>query len=218
MAKRRKVRNKTPKLNPEDISLIGGVSAVEETIEKTPETFEHKPSHAKKIEKVSTEKVEAAPQTYIEDTFDLDNQANNQIEIENEVKKKQKKFITKELLLNDQMFLNKLQRAKSRIETNKGFDFLIDFVSSTKAFKMFDVDEKYDDFDILLEEIVKHFRIRLARINLSYTEYQEVEWYFERLQNLYNEYKHSEMVKRKELNADLEKMKKMSNLIRWKLF
>ena len=75
-----------------------------------------------------------------------------------------------------------------------------------------------DDFDLLLEELVKHFKLRLTRIKLSYAEYKEIDWYFERLKNLYNEYKHSEMVKRKELNADLEKMKSMSNLIRWKLF
>jgi hypothetical protein len=218
MARRKKGKNKKPLPKSIDTTSIGGMEAAEETIEKVVETFEHNSTPAKKIEKVSTEKVEAAPQTYVEDTFDLDNQVDNQVEIQNEIKKKEKKFITKVELLDNPIFKNKLQKAKSRVENNKGFDFLLDFVSASKAYKTFSIDEKYDDFDIMLEELSKHFSIRLARLQLKYEDYQKITWYFERLKNLYNDYKHSEMVGRKKLNEDLEKMRSMSNLIRWNLF
>lgn len=164
------------------------------------------------------EKVEPMPQTYIEDTFDLNNQESNVVEIKNEIRKKEKQFISKNNLLNDPMFINKLQKTKSRIENNKGFDFLLDFATSSKIYKSFSIDDKYDDFDILLEEISNHFSIRLSRLELKYDDYIKIVWYFERLKNLYNEFKHSELIKRKELSKDLETMKLMSPMIRWYLF
>jgi hypothetical protein len=216
MAKRRKQKNK--KIKHSEPEQIGGVDIVEEIIEKPEESFEHKQSHAKTIEKISTEKVKPAPQTYVEDTFDLNNQISNEVKIENEIKPKQKKFITREELFNNTIFKNKLYKAKTRVEFNKGFDFLLDFSNSSKAYKTFELDEKYDDFDIILEEVSQYFIIKLAKTKLKYSDLQLFQWYFKRLKTLYNDYKHSDLAQREKLNSDLEKMKAMSNLIRWHLF
>lgn len=219
MAKRRRKQKQVKKTNTHSSNdTIGGLEVQEEAIAKTEETIKHKESKAKPLEKLSSEKVESAPQTYVEDTFDLDNQTDNEVEIKNEIKAKEKVYVSREELFENPIFKHKLHKAKARVQENKGFDFLLDFVSSSKAYKSYEVDETHDDFDILLGEISKHFSLRLARLSLSYKEYQEITWYFERLRNIYNEFKHSEMVKRKELNQDLEKMKSMSNLIRWTLF
>ena len=216
MAKRKKVRNTKPKVQPS--TNIGGLETTEEIIEKSEESFEHKQSHAKAIEKISTEKVKPAPQTYVEDTFDLNNQISNEVKIENEIKPKQKKFITRDELFNNIIFKNKLYKAKTRVEFNKGFDFLLDFSNSSKAYKTFDIDEKYDDFDVILEEVSHHFIIKLAKTKLKYSDLQAFQWYFKRLKTLYNDFKHSDLSQREKLNDDLEKMKAMSNHIRWQLF
>jgi len=218
MAKRRKQKNKKIRHSSIESESIGGIEVSEESSITKKDDFNYTKNPTKPIEKVKTEKVKVAPQTFIEDTFDLNEQIDNSVEITNEVLEKQKMYKSKDELLQNTVFKNKLHKAITRVEFNKGFDFLLDFSASSKAFKTYEIDEKYDDFDFILEKVSEHFIINLAKVKIKYEDYQNINWYFSRLKSLYNDYKHKEMAERELLNSDLQKMKSMSNLIRWTFF
>ena len=213
MAKRRKRKSKKIQ---KPIETIAGLQVKEETISKEKRLYEKKPD--KILDKVSYEKVVAAPQTYIEDVFDLENQETEEKIIKNEIKKKEKKFITEEELYKSYIFQNKLTKIKSRVEFEKGFDFLLDFVNATKLYRTFYVTDDLDEFDFLLKETALHFTKRLARIQLSYKVYQEIIEYFDNLKNLYGQFKHAELIEVKELNDKLQNMKDKSEFIKYYIF
>jgi len=213
MTKRKKRKSKKIQ---QHIETIGGLQVEEETIPKEERIYENKPT--KILDRVSSEKIVAAPQTYIEDVFDLENQETEEKVIENEIKKKEKKFITEEELYKSYIFQNKLTKIRSRVEFEKGFDFLLDFVNATKLYRTFYVNDELDEFDFLLKETALHFTKRLARIQLSYKVYQEIIEYFDNLKNLYGQYKHTELVSVKSLNDKLENMKDKSEFIKYYIF
>lgn len=212
MAKRRK--QKSRKTKPSE--TIGGLQVEEQVISEHDKKVEKKPT--KQIEKLSDEKVVPAPQTYTEDTFNLEDQNTEEIVIENEIKKKTKKIISRDELYILPSFKSKLARIKAKVEFEKSFEFLFDFVSATKAFKTYDINETEDEFTILMYEVVLHFKKRLARIDLPYKEYQIIDGYFESLKTLYRKFKNKEMVENDKLVEELNSVNDLHKLITLRLF
>ena len=209
MAKRKKTRSKKHTLGENEVQ--------EEIIEQPKETFTAKKNIAKKIEKVG-EKVKAAPQTYTEDTFDLEDQKSSEAIIENKIEKKVIKQISEENLYKLQSFKTKLTKIYAKVEYEKSFNFLLDFVTATKFYRRHYIDSKTDEFDLILYETTLHFKKRLTRINLPYKIYIEVMDYFEDLKNLYGQFKNSELVERDMLASKLDAMKDKSEFIKHYLF
>ena len=127
---------------------------VEEESKNTPRDVPKQTKPAKKFHKTSVEKVKSMPQTYIEDTFDINNNIDAKEIIENTVHIKNKKMISKKELLENNQFKMKLKRLISQIEYEKSFNVLLDFISLSKNYKTFHIDNETDEIDILLLEIV----------------------------------------------------------------
>lgn len=175
------------------------------------------------VESVTTisEKVKDMPQTYVEDTFDINNSAGNQYQetvIKNDVKVKTKKFITEEELLKSFKFGVKLDRYKSRIEYHKTFKEVLDLTQFSKLNKTYYIDDTTDEIDILIREIVKHFRKRLTKISLSYADYQKIDLFFKSLQSIYNRFNHGENAIKDDLKVELEKLVGMERFIKLNFF
>lgn len=216
--KKRGRPRKTP-LPETTAETMGGVTVVEEKIiePKTEvETAKRKP--AKQLDKVVTEKVKSMPQTYVEDTFDVDNNTSVEEVIENDVKVKTKKMITMEALLADQQFQMKLNRLKRQIEFEKSFNSLLDFVNFSKNYRTYFIDNETDEIDVLLYEIVIYFKKKLVKIHLPYADYQKIDAYFETIKTLYNRFQYSEGAIKDDLKNELNNAIAMDRYIRLKLF
>lgn len=178
---------------------------------------EKKP-RAKKQIKSTAVKIKPIPEVYTEDTFDITNDSNTEIIIENKTKVKHKKFISRVELINSPAFILKIKKITSRIEFEKNFDFLWNYVESTKLLRSVYIDSDTDEYDIILEEVVLYFKKRLKRIDLSYEVYSNIENYFENLKSLYGRFKRMSLSENDELVAELEKVKGMSDFIKYYLF
>lgn len=223
MAKRKKRNNRLVTRVAETPSpeIIGGVSVIEEKyssdVELNLDLVERNPS--KELEKLSTEKIEIMPQTYIEDVFDIHDISNFQtVVISNPVKEKSKEFITKEELLCNLQFKNKVEKTIKNVLFQKSFDDLLNISEFSKLNRVFFINDEIDEIDILLEEVINYFRKRLAKINLAYRDYQIINAYFETIKTLYNRFKTSEGASKNALKLELETALKMNNYIRYHFF
>ena len=227
MAKRKKRSNRgfqqkqTTVVSTTNVEIMGDISVVEEntsvSTELDFETIERKPS--KELEKISFEKIEIMPQTYIEDIFDIDDVYTNQIKIiDNPVVEKNKQFISKNELLNNLQFKNKVDRTIKNILFSKSFNELLNIVEFSKLNRNFFIDETTDETDILLEEVITYFRKRLAKVALSYKDYQVIDAYFESIKTLYNRFKNCEGASKNLLKQELEIATKMDAYIKYHFF
>ncbi len=175
---------------------------------------------AKTHKTVVPEKVEPAPQTYIEDTFEIGNEnlINDQKIIENEIKKKEKIMMDEQELLSTFSFKNKLNKIKVRVEFEKSFSFLFDYINATKLYKTYYINDIDDEYDLLLLHTVINFKKKLAKIQISYEVYNKFEIYFESLKNLYGRFKRSDNTEKPKLNLELKQIQEMSDEISYYFF
>jgi len=180
----------------------------------------NKKNKLKKKKISDTQKVQQLPETYIEDTFELDAPVVKETErsIKNPVKIKLDEYITKDTLLKQQQFNNKLTKLKNLIEYNKSFAILLDFATMSKLYNHVKIDKQTDEFDILLYELVIHFKKKLTRIELTYKVYQEINDYLDTLKILYNQFKNSEIVDNELLKNKLIKLQDQESFISYYLF
>ena len=167
------------------------------------------------------EKVKEMPQTYVEDTFDIANSNGNEYQevvIDNNVKVKTKEFITEEELLKSFKFGVKLDRYKTRIEYFKTFKEVLDLTKFVKMNKTYHIDDTTDEVDILIREIVKHFRSKMKKIVLNYKDYQKVNAFFNSLQDIHGRFNHGENAIKDGLKAELEKLVEIDRFICFKIF
>jgi len=200
--KRKKSSNTTPQI--EDVVLI-----------HTVHTIDKKGKQENKL----SEKVKKAPQTFIEDTFQIG--AENFDEptvIKNEVKKKTKNMITSKELVELFTFKNKLTKIKTRVEHEKSFVFLFDFVGSTKLYRTYYINDIDDEYDLLLYHSVIGFKKKMAKLQLTFEQYQKFELYFESLKTLYGRFKIADNTEKPSLNDELNKMIDMSEEIAYNYF
>lgn len=214
-----KTNQKETSVSFDDPLQIGDISITEE---KVSDKFidldgaERRP--AKPLDKESKEKIKIMPQTYVEDTFNVhDNHSEEKI-IKNNVTLKVKKFISKDKLLKDKSFQNKVERLKKRIYHTKGFSEILDFTTLSKMYRTFYINETTDEIDLLLNEIILHFKKRLRIVKLSYEEYQKLIAYFDSLQTLYKRFNHGEGSIKEGLKLELNKLKSAEAFIKRKLF
>lgn len=209
-----------PKKNIVDNQIIniGDMVLVEEESKNTPRDVPKQTKPAKKFHKTSVEKVKSMPQTYIEDTFDINNNIDAKEIIENTVHVKNKKMISKKELLENNQFKMKLKRLISQIEYEKSFNVLLDFISLSKNYKTFHIDNETDEIDILLLEIVIYFKKKLINKPLAYTDYQKIDAYFETVKTLYNRFQFSEGIIKEDLKTELENALAMNNYIKYMFF
>lgn len=210
-----------PKKNIVDNQIIniGDMVLVEEESKNTSRDVPKQNKLAKKFLKTSVEKVKSMPQTYIEDTFDINNNNSDTKEIiENAVHVKNKKMISKKELLENNQFKMKLKRLISQIEYEKSFNVLLDFISLSKNYKTFHIDNETDEIDILLLEIVIYFKKKLINKPLAYTDYQKIDAYFETVKTLYNRFQFSEGIIKDDLKTELENALAMNNYIKYMFF
>ena len=209
-----------PKKNIVDNQIIniGDMVLVEEESKNTPRDVPKQTKAAKKFHKTSVEKVKSMPQTYIEDTFDINNNIDAKEIIENTVHVKNKKMISKKELLENNQFKMKLKRLISQIEYEKSFNVLLDFISLSKNYKTFHIDNETDEIDILLLEIVIYFKKKLINKPLAYTDYQKIDAYFETVKTLYNRFQFSEGIIKDDLKTELENALAMNNYIKYMFF
>ena len=166
-----------------------------------------------------SEKVQVAKQTYTEDTFTIG--AENEEEpviIENIVKKKSKTIIPSEELVELYTFKNKLNKIKVRVEYEKSFSFLFDFINATKLYKTYYTNEIDDEYDLLLLYTVLEFKKKMAKKQLSYAIYQKIELYFESLKSLYGRFKRADNTQKEALNLELDQMVNLSSEISYYFF
>lgn len=168
--------------------------------------------------RVSKPKVKAMPQTFVEDTFDLNE--NNTVEtvVLNPVLEKHKNYISYDELLNNKQFQIKFNTLKAQIEFDKSFNVLLDFLTLSKIYKIFQVDKDTDEIDVLLNELVAYFKTRLSRIKLSYVDYNNVNIYFETIKTLYSRFNHGELAIKDDLKKELDKALSMNEYIKRLLF
>lgn len=168
---------------------------------------------------LNVKKVEILPQTYVEDTFDITNNlTKNHIIIENNVKENKKKYITKEQLLVDPQFKNKVERTIKNIIFNKSFNTLLDLSTFSSSNRMHYLDEFTDDVDVMFEQIVFYFKKRLRSISLTYKDYQTVDSYFESLTTIYKRFKNHDTLDKTDLKDELDNLIKMENFIKYHIF
>lgn len=165
------------------------------------------------------EKVKPAPQTYIEDTFEIGNETIIEPTIiSNEIKKKEKTIKDEKELVESFSFKNKLNKIKVRIEHEKSFVFLFDYIDSTKLYKTFYINEIDDEYDLLLLHTVVLFKKKLATMQISYDVYKKFEVYFESVKNLYGRFKRADNTEKNKLNIELQEMKDLSAEISYFFF
>lgn len=168
---------------------------------------------------LNVKKVEILPQTYVEDTFDITNNlTKNHIIIENNVKENKKKYITKEQLLVDPQFKNKVERTIKNIIFNKSFNTLLDLSTFSSSNRMHYLDEFTDDVDVMFEQIVFYFKKRLRSISLTYKDYQTIDSYFESLATIYQRFKNHDTLDKADLKDELDNLIKMENFIKYHIF
>jgi hypothetical protein len=168
---------------------------------------------------LKTEKIQKAPQTFIEDTFDIDSENNTTPTIiKNEVNKKYKKNIDVNQLIETFAFKNKLTKIKTRVEYEKSFAFLFDFTNSSKLYKSYYINELEDEYDLLLYYSVITFKKKMAKIQLNYEIYQKFEIYFNSLKSLYGRFKVADNTEKEALNLELKQMIQMSDEIAFYYF
>ncbi len=124
-----------------------------------------------------------------------------------------KKNISYDGLLNNKQFQLKFNTLKAQIELEKSFNVLLDFNNLCSVYKIFYIDDNTDEINILLNELISYFKSRLSRIKLSYTDYTNVNIYFENIKILYDKFKNNEIV-----NSDIDKLILMDNYIKYLLF
>ena len=129
-----------------------------------------------------------------------------------------KKMISKKELLENNQFKMKLKRLISQIEYEKSFNVLLDFISLSKNYKTFHIDNETDEIDILLLEIVIYFKKKLINKPLAYTDYQKIDAYFETVKTLYNRFQFSEGIIKDDLKTELENALAMNNYIKYMFF
>jgi len=167
----------------------------------------------------SHEKVKMMPQTYVEDTFDIEHtDIKDPVVIDNPVRVKEKVFITEEDLLKNFAFNDKLTRYKRDIEYSKTFACLFDLSTFSKMNRDFFITDTIDEVDILIRELVVHYRRRLSKIITNYEEYQKFDTFFRSLQSIYNRFKHSEYAAKDDLKTELEQLKEMDGVIAVRIF
>jgi len=173
----------------------------------------------KSIKKKILNKPRPLAQTYIEDIFDFENIENkDEIVIENNIDSIDKKLISEEELLNNKQFNYKLDVIISRIEFEKSFAFLFDYIKSSQLYQIYHIDEKRDEYDIILDKISLHYIKRLAKINLNYNEYKNILFYFDNLKTLYGLFKRASINEKEKLNKILKKINSMHDYVSRLLF
>lgn len=166
-----------------------------------------------------SEKIEKAPQTFIEDTFQIGSENNDvPIIIKNEIKKKHKNIIEAHKLSELFTFKNKLNKIKTRVEYEKSFAFLFDFVNSSKLYRTYYTNEIDDEYDLLLYHSVIGFKKKMAILQLKYVIYQKFEIYFDSLKSLYGRFKTADNTEKLALNKELKQMLDMSEEIAFYYF
>lgn len=199
--------------------MIGGVPVIVEEVNLiSPDIETAKRKRAKKLIPTSPEKIEVMPQIYIEDTFDLSNPLNSAIIIENPVKEKVKRFITKEELLKNKQFKNKVDRTIKTILFKKSFSDLLDLSQFSKLNRTFFIDDETDEVDIILVHVIDYFKKRLAKVELSYQNFKIIDAYLESIKTLYNRFKNEEGALKDELKAELETLIKLDGFVRYHMF
>jgi len=166
-----------------------------------------------------SEKIQKAPQTFIEDTFQIGSENNDSPTIiENEIKKRQKNIIETNKLTELFTFKNKLIKIKTRVEYEKSFAFLFDFVNSSKLYRTYYINEIDDEYDLLLYYSVIGFKKKMSKLSLKYTLYQKFEIYFNSLKTLYGRFKTADNTEKTALNDELKQMLDMSEEIAFHYF
>lgn len=176
-------------------------------------------SKRKSIKKKSLIKPRQLAQTYVEDTFDFENiEIKNEIIIENNVNVINKKIVSEKDLLNNKQFDYKLKVIISKIEFEKSFEFLFDYVKSSQLYRIYYIDENKDEYDIILDKISLHYIKRLAKINLNYNDYKNILFYFDNLKRLYGLFKRASFNEKEELNKILKKINTMHDYVATLIF
>ena len=231
MAKRKKRSNqyytstnnqKKVEIQPANVvETVGGISIVEDIVvsECEEDIGESDRKLAKPLEKISTEKIEIIPQTYIEDIFDINNIDLSQPKvITNQVIEKNISFITREELLNNLQFRNKLDKIIKDVMFKKSFNDLLDISHFSKMNRVFFIDEYVDEADVLLDEVIVYFKKKLAKIDLAYKDYKTIDSYLESIKTLYGRFKHCEGSEKSLLRAELDTLLKMDKYIKCHFF
>ncbi|RLC45131.1 MAG: hypothetical protein DRH57_08620, partial [Candidatus Cloacimonadota bacterium] len=138
--------------------------------------------------------------------------------IENEIKKRAKNIIEAHKLTELFTFKNKLIKIKTRVEYEKSFAFLFDFVNASKLYRTYYTNEIDDEYDLLLYHSVIGFKKKMAKLQLKYTLYQKFEIYFDSLKSLYGRFKTADNTEKKALNEELKQMLDMSEEIAFHYF
>ncbi len=203
-----------------ELAEIGGVLVVEEKTLDPKATFETaKRKPAKKLDKTTAEKIEIMPQTYIEDTFDISDPVTSETTvIDNPVKEKIKRFITREELVKNLQFKNKVDRAIKNILFKKSFSDLLNLSQFSKLNRTFFIDDETDEVDVILSFVIDYFKKRLAKIELSYQNFKIIDAYLESIKTLYNRFKNEEGAMKESLKNELETLIKLDGFIRRHLF
>lgn len=203
-----------------ELAAIGGVLVVEEKTADPKTTIENaKRKPAKKLDKTAGEKIEIMPQTYIEDTFDISDPSTSETTIiENPVKEKTKRFITREKLLDNIQYKNKVARAIKTILFEKSFSHLLDMSNFSKLNRSFFIDDETDEVDMILSDVVDYFKKRLAKIELSYQNFKIINAYLESIKTLYNRFKNEEGAMKESLKHELETLIKLDGFVRRHMF
>lgn len=217
----RKKKSNTPKTTKVPTTeTIGVVPVVVEEVKlPAPDIETTKRKRAKKPDTTVGEKFEIMPQTYIEDTFDINNPLNSHTTIiDNPVKEKVKRFITKEELVINLQFKNKVDRAIKDILFKKSFSDLLDLSQFSKMNRTYFIDEETDEVDVILGYVVDYFKKRLAKTELTYQNFKIIDAYLESIKTLYNRFKNEEGVMKGQLKTELETLTKLDGFIRYHLF
>lgn len=217
----RKKKSNTPKTTKVPTTeTIGVVSVVVEEVKlPAPDIETTKRKRAKKPDTTVLEKFEIMPQTYIEDTFDINNPLNSYTTIiNNPVKEKVKRFITKEELVINLQFKNKVDRAIKDILFKKSFSDLLDLSQFSKMNRTYFIDEETDEVDVILSYVVDYFKKRLAKTELTYQNFKIIDAYLESIKTLYNRFKNEEGAIKGQLKTELETLTKLDGFIRHHLF
>lgn len=225
--KRNKNRNKKHNLiqhntvtQTNESESIGGIIIIEEKIIENSIIDLTQNNPAKPLDKITREKIEKMPQTYVEDTFDITHSNNHQAEIviENPVIEKTKEYITEVELLKNERFKQKVDKTIKRILFKKSFNELLDLSYFSKINRTYFIDETTDEIDVLLYEVTRYFKKSLTRIDIPYKDYQTILSYFESIETIYRRFNHAEGAIKPQLKLELEKLLKMDSFIKYHLF
>lgn len=176
----------------------------------------------KVTKKVTAKKVKSMPQTFVEDTFDVSTGEQTKtipIILENTVTKiENNKRITVEELLNSKQFKDKFDKLKLNVLFEKSFNELLDFNTMNKMYKSYYISDDVNEIDVLIEEIVKTYRQRLATISLDHETYKQITAFFDSLKTLYHRFNTSDEIIKDDLKIELDKLISMDRFMKINFF